>query len=642
MKVYEFYFNPGPKKKIETDLIFDSFCYEPLNIYEKKMGSLYLVGLLKNVLPKNLHLLETLAQFIREGYYKKAVLSPEKSLRKVLKETNVFLDQMIGKGDVSWLGNLSLAVLALKDFKLNFAKVGGIKIVLLRGGKIVDIDRKLKFQDIEPYPLKIFGTVVSGKLNLNDLVLIFTENIFDFFQKENLLNEIAKSPQLLEEKLKNLLEEKKEELIKIRGILLVISLIKEIVPGKKEIIAPKISKEFSLKEVFLPYFKFFKEKLSFQFSKILALLPQPQLIFNKKWGLILILIFVLFFGFLIDRNEKRKKMNLYLDDVEEIEEKLKLAEELLAQKEPQNEEKANLLLKESFEKISPILKDSSELPRHFSTKVLSLNEKILSHLYLFNKLEMIENPEIYFRFEAKKFIPQKLIFAEDTLYFFSPYSKNIFKLDKNKKEVLMEIDKKFDSAVVLKNNILFFTKPNQLTILRNDQFSILSLEIPHQDFDFSDLAYFKENLYFFDKKAGQIIKYPLTQLEQDFFKLGKPEVWLKKVIENESKSFGVDGFLWILNKDAILKYQTDDLKERIKPDIFPPPKEFSKIFVSPTLPHLYILEPLQKRILIFDKSGQILKQFQSEKFNNLLDFAISQDGKTIFLLNDLKVYRIGI
>jgi hypothetical protein len=62
----------------------------------------------------------------------------------------------------------------------------------------------------------------------------------------------------------------------------------------------------------------------------------------------------------------------------------------------------------------------------------------------------------------------------------------------------------------------------------------------------------------------------------------------------------------------------------------------------PALPYLFILEPAQKRIIVLEKSGQIKKQFQSEKFDNLLDFSISADGKEIFLLNGLKVYKISL
>jgi hypothetical protein len=42
------------------------------------------------------------------------------------------------------------------------------------------------------------------------------------------------------------------------------------------------------------------------------------------------------------------------------------------------------------------------------------------------------------------------------------------------------------------------------------------------------------------------------------------------------------------------------------------------------------------------KHGEIVKQYRSDEFNNLLDVTVSKDEKEIYLLNGLKVYRIKI
>ncbi len=637
MKVYEFYFNPPSlrKESWELDLIFQSFYSEPKNIYEKKMGPLFMVGLLKNVLPKNLYLLEKLAQLIKEEYYRKTIFSPEKSLRFALKKANEFLEEIAKKGDVSWLGNLNFAILTLKDFKLNLTKVGEMKIVLIRGGIMVDIEKKLKLQDIEPFPLKIFGKIVSGKLILNDLILIFTKEVFDFFQKENLLNEIINVPQILDGKLEKMLEEKKEELREIRGIFLAISLVKEASVNKKEIIASERAKEFSLKEVFSPLVHSFKNSLNLYFDKLKFLIGKK--IFTKTGILILFFIFVLLSGSYLAKVERERKIRLYQGELQEIEKKLSLAKDLLLSKEAKDKEKANLILKETLEKISLLLKKGGRLPKYLLAQASSLNEDVLERLYFLNRLEKIENPEIYFQFNREKFLPSNLIFFKGELYFFSPFSKHISKITKEKDEVILETNKNFKLVLPLDNVIAFFTKPNQLTILREGVFSTIFFELPYPEFDFDDGSYLKENLYLFDKKAGQVIKYPFL-ISKESFSLGKPEFWLKRATVGESISF--DGSLWVLTKNSILKYQNGELREKISPDIFPPVKEFSKIFTSPNLPYLFVLEPVQKRILIFNKSGQLIKQFQSEKFDNLLDFAVSNDGKTIFLLNGLKVFKI--
>jgi len=642
MQVFEFHFNP----KLKPDLIFDSFCYEPENIYERKMGSLYLVGLLKNVLPRNLRFLEKLQKVIKEKYYKSTIFTPEKSLRESLKEANEFLEGLAKKGDVSWLGNLSFAILVLKNFKLNFTKVGGMKIFLLRRGQIIDIDKKLKFQDIEPYPLKIFGNIVSGKLSEGDLILVLTKEIFDFFQENLLLNEIAKLPRFSEKELKDILNRKKEELSKISGALLAISLRKEVLAGKREIILPKISKEFSLKEVLAPFLRPFKK-----FQKPKINIPNPKelirnlisfvirrKVLNKKLILILALILVLILGFIFSQLEERQKIRIYQKNLEEVNKKFNLAQGLLILDNPQAQKEANSLLKESLEKITPILKETQNLPKEFNVRILSQRDEILEKLYSLNKLEKIEEPELFFEFNREKFIPQKLVTLGDDLYFFSPYSKDLFKLNKNKNGELISVDKKFDLATMIADSILFFSKPNQLIVYRG--LTPVNLKEPYPDFNFDALSSFKGNLYFLDKKAGQIIKYPSTGSGQVPFSWGTPEFWLKKAIVG--KSIAVDGSVWVLEKDAISKYYAGNLQEKITPDIFPPPKDFSKIFTSPTLPYFYLLEPGQKRIVILTKAGEIIKQFQSEKFDNLLDFTVSPEGKTIWLLNGLKLYRVNL
>jgi hypothetical protein len=298
MRIFQFYFNPRARE----DLVFDSFCFEPENIYEKRLGSIYMVGVLKNALPKNYNFLEKISKFVKERFYKKTLSKPEKALRETLKEVNNFLAQIAKEGDVSWLGNLSFAIVNLKNFELNFTKVGEMKFYLIRGKKVIDIDRRLRLQDIEPYPLKIFGNVVTGKLIENDLVLVLTKEVFDFFQNENLIQKIKEIEFFDEKEFKKILEEKKEALSQVKGIAFLISLSKEAAKGKKEIIAPKTLKEFSFKEFLSLLFKSKAKKLKpFSFSEIFSPLKEKFLIIlkNKKFLLILTFALILILGYLL-------------------------------------------------------------------------------------------------------------------------------------------------------------------------------------------------------------------------------------------------------------------------------------------------------------------------------------------------------
>ena len=111
MEVFELHF----KKKIEEDSALDSFCYEPENIYERRLGSLYLVGELKNALPPNDKLINKLAQVIKAKFYAFPINSFEKSFEESLKATNDFLTEEVKDDNTSWLGNLNLAISAFSS-----------------------------------------------------------------------------------------------------------------------------------------------------------------------------------------------------------------------------------------------------------------------------------------------------------------------------------------------------------------------------------------------------------------------------------------------------------------------------------------------------------------------------------------------
>ncbi|MFA4998991.1 MAG: hypothetical protein WC514_03145 [Candidatus Paceibacterota bacterium] len=663
MQVFEFRFSP----KKQSDSVFDSFCYTPKTAYEKRVGNLYMVGALRNVLPQNERLLEKTARVIKEKYYRPSSNNPEKSLKESLKEANIFLQGVGKKGDVSWLGNLSFATLSLKNYELNFTKVNDIKIILLRQGQIIDIDRKLKFTDVSPWPLKVFGNIISGKLAENDVIMVLNEEVLEKFKSENLLNIISKIRPFSWKNLKSVLDKKNEKLLNVSGICLMIFLTKEILSGKKETISPKIpKKEFSFKEVFGPIVELFKKiikKPKFltpvkktrtkpaKFSNIKG--QKPKLKLNRN--LILIFIFLLFLigGFSVFESQQKKQMEIYKSDLGKIEDNILKAENYLAliETRPQAARNANFLLKESWDKLSPYLEISATLPKTISDQVISIFDKISKDFAKLNNVIEIPDPQQIFEFSAKPdgetqgFIAQKIILSNNNLYFYSPYSSSLFELnlssnDKKIYSVPIAKGSGVSAADLMDSSIVLFSKSENLVTFRDGEFgNIIALKNPFSEFNFSNFSSYKGNFYFLDKTTGEIIKYPYL----GGLKWGSPETWLaanaKKPVDGQSMA--VDGSVWVINKDqSISQYYSKYLQKTLNIDVFPEPTDLSKIITSNNLPYLYLMEPAQKRIIITDKSGLIIKQFQSDKFDNLLDFTVSGNGKEIYLLNGLKVYKI--
>lgn len=776
MKVFEFHFNP----KLKENLIFDSFCYEAGNIYEKRVGNLYMVGLLKNVLPQNLRFLDRLAKVIKEKFYNLVLSSPEKSLKESLKMANEYLEQIAKKGDVSWLGNLNFAVLSIKNFELNFTKVGDLKIILLRSGGVIDIDKKLKFQEITPWPLKIFGNIVSGKLIKDDVILVLNKDIFsilggneqhavprkqtkngELFRSSSLLDKIAQIFPFDEKKLKEILKSKNEELLKATGIFLLINITEEISPKKKETILPA-PKEFSFKEVFSPFvllfqsskkigknivkkihlpvliaggkakilkfpsFSSFKFKLpEISFSKIKSLLkrqpaesddesteesyyesPAPQeppiiakppiaeppiikkikvneikeqpvakkifvlpklalpklvlpklalpkltlskLALNKKMIMVPALILVLIIGFFIASTEEKNQTKKYEAQITAIQERINQANSyLILKSDSRAQEKANVIFKEVLGELSSLSKISSTLSKNVSEEVSLLKKYVSDNLFELSKMTEISEPKLLFEFSSKEYVPQQLVSDGKNVYVFSSYNQGFFQITPDGDKISIPNEKKFNLAAYSDNSIYLFSKdssaaskPNQITVLKNNEIiSSSSLQLPSSQYNFNDLAAFKSNLYFLDQKSGEIIKYDYSSGDDS------SQLWLysKTKKSTDSKSIAIDGSVWVLNKDnSINRYHGGWFQEEISINVFPEAKELSKLIIVPGLPYLYILEPSQKRIIILDKNGKIFQQFQSEKFDMLLDFSVSQNGKTIWFLNGQKIYQIEI
>ncbi len=622
MQIFELHFNP----KLKEEQVFDSFVYEPENIYEKKLGSLYMVGELHNTLPQNLKFLNNLAKVIKKNYYTLSFKSPEKALSQSSKKANEFLAEEVKNENVSWLGNLNFTILSLDGFNLTFTKTGELKILLLRGGEIIDIGKNLDLREIEPYPLKIFLSIASGKLSPNDLILVLTKDIFEFFQQQNLLAKIAQASsqdEIDSKKLKNILPSSlftQGEGSKISGICFLSVVKAESEPARqfKPILFQKEAlPNFSLKNLggLIKAIVNVRKKVSFKIS--LPKLPKPRTFLKKVRGklkipklkipnlkaltkdklkiptrvpisivekfratpgaesipwvkkliLILALILSLSLGFLIFKQVEEKKENEIKFSLSEIQEKVNQAENFLIFK---NEEKANSLFKEAWREILPL----TEIETSIKSDVISLKQSIEENLNNLNKLETIENPEI----------------------------------------------------VAEPNPNLFSSPSNSL------------VEPPPFDFNFDLSASYLSNLYFLDKKTCEIIKYPYLSKS----KWGAPKKWMEdKGPCSEPKSMTIDGSVWILNQDnSISRYHQGSYQETITFDFFPFPENITKIKTSNNLAYFYLLEPAKKRIIITDKTGKIIKQFQSEKFDNLKDFDVSETGKTIWLLNDSEVYKV--
>ena len=398
MQIFEYYFNP----KNEEGKSFKSFVYEPKSSLEKKLGNLYIVGEIKT---DNSNLLERLAKYIKERFYRSGFNTLEKSLPETLKKTNEFLAEEVKKENVSWLGNLGCGIFSINNSNLNFTKTGDFKILLLRSQKITNIGQNLEKEDIDPYPLKVFFNIVSGKLAPSDLLIVVSNNVYFFLKEKGVLDKIANSQEYNEKNIKEAFPSKlftEEEGSKISG-LCVLFLINDIASS---------SKEYS-----------FQEKIKKTIN--------PEKITKKRNSLIIIFfIIVLFIGFIIfsmgDKSKKEDNNTIKNTLIEEEKEKI------------YNDEKIEI--KENIIPFFTFAKEKDQI------------------LYFKKELFSFESPDNFYKFNSenkeKINLPENFDYLtsnQDNIFFISKEGK-LFSLKEN---ILSEIEKGFDLIEPYGSNLYF-------------------------------------------------------------------------------------------------------------------------------------------------------------------------------------------
>ncbi|MFH1575813.1 MAG: hypothetical protein ABIB55_02630 [Candidatus Nealsonbacteria bacterium] len=348
MQVFELYFNP----KKRDDIFLTSSVYTPTNVYEKRLGSLYMAGELTQAMPQNSHLLTNLSSVIKKEYYSSGLKkSCEASLQEALKKGNEFLDKESKNGNVGWLGNLNFSVINFKDLVLNFVKVGDIKIFLVRANELIDLSQNLDAELPHPDPLKIFSSIAEGKIAQKDKIIVLNKRILmSLGKKQKFLGDLARA--FNEKDLKQVLKNYQDSLSGLYGICLVL-MVTDKEASKQTMTMQNNLPRFSLSSNLLkPFIRFFT------IPKVtLPSMPKMPKInlkaARKKIFLVLGLILVLSIFYYTFQGERTQELKDAQMKLTEAQSKAMLAESLLILEE---DDMAKALFKETLQILSPLIK----------------------------------------------------------------------------------------------------------------------------------------------------------------------------------------------------------------------------------------------------------------------------------------------
>ncbi len=149
-----------------------------------------------------------------------------------------------------------------------------------------------------------------------------------------------------------------------------------------------------------------------------------------------------------------------------------------------------------------------------------------------------------------------------------------------------------------------------------------------------DIAVYNDNLYVLTSQAQQIIK---MRPQGDGFEAGT--AWITASNSNITKAtaMAVDGDIYLIVDDNVVKFSSGHEGALTLSTIDPALSKPTAIWTAFESKYLYLLEPEQGRVIVYDKQGKLIAQYLSGSFNTGLELLVREDKKEIIVITDSEI-----
>lgn len=338
------------------------------------------------------------------------------------------------------------------------------------------------------------------------------------------------------------------------------------------------------------------------------------------------------------KNKKVENEKIYNELTETIKRKQSQIEASLLYK---NEESAKKLLDEVENLITRFPQETEQQKEQYDNFLNKLREQMetIKRVVKISPLnELADFANLNSNAE-----PDNLILINKIIYAGDSKQKSIYSLDINDNSITAIADTgqsvnglRYPTAD--KNNNIYYFNLDSVVKLETESREITNLTADFKNSrQAADIDAYNGRLYLLDKQNSQIYRYNIAKNS-----LTGAQAWLNEKADfADAVNMAIDGSIYILkNNGQLLKYLKGRGQEFKLAEVEPKLENPSKLIVSPELKYIYILEPSNKRLVVFDKTGVFLIQYQSDQFNDLKDFTVDEINKKIYFLDKTSVYGI--
>lgn len=153
-----------------------------------------------------------------------------------------------------------------------------------------------------------------------------------------------------------------------------------------------------------------------------------------------------------------------------------------------------------------------------------------------------------------------------------------------------------------------------------------------------DLQYYGGKMYILSPESGQVYKHQRTATGFD-----GGSAWIISGVSSVANgaAITIDGYIWILKSDgSILRYMAGKETDWKVGPVEPALLNTTDIWTNDASKYLYIMDPNEKRIVVFDKDkGTLVTQYTNDAFTGMKSMVVDEANKKITVLAGNKVYQ---
>lgn len=241
-----------------------------------------------------------------------------------------------------------------------------------------------------------------------------------------------------------------------------------------------------------------------------------------------------------------------------------------------------------------------------------------------------------------------IFFLNNKIYGFSADSSDILTYDLLTKEpqritpgvsiknfVAASVPKENDYAVLLSQNqdVVQFN-PSDNTWKKVD------ISFPAQNAHITSLAVYNRRLYTLDAENKKIYRHDAIK---NGFSMGKEWTQNNPADLSAGIDMTIDGDVFVLNNNgSVVKFTKGQMQNFAFSTIDPPLAAANKIWTYNDIKYTYVLDSAEKRIVIFDKLGQMKNQITANEFSNPTGMIVDEEKNTAYILDENTLYQIGL